>query len=138
MNNMHVKKGDSVVVIAGASKGKSGTITVVNTDKNTVIIDGLNLATHFVKPRNAQEQGGIIKKSAPIAVSNVQLFCPVCAKGVKSRSEIVTEGDKSKKIRVCKLCGGSLEVVKAAKKAAKKATAKKAPVKKTKTAKEAE
>ena len=136
MNNLHVKKGDSVMIIAGKEKGKAGVITAVNIDKNTVLIDGLNLATNFVKPRSAQERGGIITKAAPINASNVMLVCADCNKPVKSGHAVVTENGKEVKIRVCKKCGASLEVKKAAK-AAKKATKKAAP-KKTKKAETAE
>ena len=62
MNNLHVKKGDNVMVIAGKDKGKSGIITKVDVDNGRVLVEGLNIATNYVKPRNAQEKGGIVKK----------------------------------------------------------------------------
>ena len=73
MNNLHVKKGDNVMVIAGKDKGKSGSITKVDIDNGRVFVEGLNIATNYVKPRSAQEKGGIVKKEAPIDASNVIL-----------------------------------------------------------------
>ncbi len=134
MNNLHVKKGDSVMIIAGKEKGKTGVINAVNIDKNTVVVDGLNLATNFVKPRNAQERGGIITKAAPVNASNVMLVCADCNKPVKAGHSVVKDGDKDIKIRVCKKCGASLE----AKKVVKKVATKKAAPKKTKKAETAE
>lgn len=138
MNNLHVKKGDNVIVTAGKEKGKSGTIIAVNVENNTVVIDGLNLATNFVKPRNAQEKGGIITKSAPINASNVALVCAGCGKAVRAGHKVENIDGKDVKIRVCKKCGASLEVVKEAKKATKKATTKKTATKKTKKSEQAE
>lgn len=122
MSNLNIKKGDTVMVIAGEEKGKSGVVTqVIITDKATkVLVDGINELTHFVKPRTAQEKGGLIKKSAPINISNVALVCGACNKPVRVGHKIVD----GKKIRVCATCGGSLEVAKSeAKKAVKKTTA---------------
>ena len=138
MNNLHVKKGDSVMIIAGKEKGKTGVIASVNNDKNTVTIDGLNLATNFVKPRSAQEKGGIITKAAPINASNVMLVCAGCNKPVRSGSAVVKEGDKDVKIRICKRCGTSLEANKVVKKVATKKAATKKSAKDTKKADSAE
>ena len=139
MNNLHVKKGDSVMIIAGKEKGKTGVIASVNNDKKTVTIDGLNLATNFVKPRSAQETGGIITKAAPINASNVMLVCADCNKPVRAGSVVVKEGDKEVKKRICKKCGSSVEAEKVVKKVAtKKAAVKKTATKDTKKADSAE
>lgn len=138
MSNLHVKKGDAVIVIAGKDKGKSGTVSKVMPSDNKVIVDGLNLATNFVKPRNAQEKGGIILKSAPIDASNVMLVCAGCGKATKAGHKIENVNGKDVKIRICKKCGSSLEVKKAeAKAAVKKATRAKKTAKKE-TAEKAE
>lgn len=146
MSNLGIKKGDTVMIISGDEKGKSGVVTAVHiTDRaHKVTVDGLNEVSHFVKPRNAQEKGGIIKKSAPINISNVSLICPGCNKAARIGHKIVD----GKKVRICAQCGTVLDVAKteakkATKKAVKKTTAAPAadgaesekPVKKTATKK---
>ena len=70
---MHVKKGDQVIVIAGAHSGKQGKILRVFPGKNRVIIEAVNLVKRHTKPgRGGQQQGGIVEKEAPIHVSNVK------------------------------------------------------------------
>lgn len=70
---LHVKTGDTVKVIAGDEKGKSGKITSVDTTSGRVIIEGLNLVTKHTKPSAKNPQGGIEKKEAGINASNVML-----------------------------------------------------------------
>jgi len=70
---LHVKTGDTVKVIAGDERGKTGRITSVITDKNKVIVEGLNLVTKHTKPSAQNPQGGITKVEAPIHASNVML-----------------------------------------------------------------
>ncbi|GAB3234028.1 hypothetical protein GCM10027346_22580 [Hymenobacter seoulensis] len=69
---LHVKTGDTVLVIAGDEKGKTGTIKSVNRSTQRVIVEGLNLATKHNKPSAKNPQGGITKIEAPIHVSNVK------------------------------------------------------------------
>lgn len=71
---MRIKKGDTVVVISGKDKGKSGKILETYPKDNRVLVDGINMVSRHTKPKSAQEQGGIIKKSAPIDASNVMIF----------------------------------------------------------------
>lgn len=115
---MTVKTGDTVVVIAGKDKGKTGKVAAVYADANKVLVDDVNIVTKHQKPRSQQDKGGIVKKSAPIDASNVQVVCPVCGKATRvAHSEV-----DGKKVRSCKKCNGSLdkEYAKAAKKEAKK------------------
>jgi large subunit ribosomal protein L24 len=70
---LHVKTGDTVKVIAGDEKGKTGKITSVNPSTSKVIIEGINLVTKHSKPSAANPQGGISKMEAPIHASNVML-----------------------------------------------------------------
>lgn len=126
MNNLHIKKGDNVMVIAGKDKGKSGLVTKVIPTEGKVMVEGLNIATNFVKPRNAQEKGGIVKKEAAFDASNVMVICPVCGKTTRAGHRIENIDGKEVNIRFCKKCNASLEAKKVAKKSAKKTTAKKA------------
>ena len=115
---MTIKTGDNVLVIAGKDKGKIGKVTAVNADLNKVLVENVNVVTKHQKPRSQQDKGGIVKKSAPIDASNVQVVCPVCGKATRvAHAEI-----EGKKVRVCKKCNASLdkEFVKATKKEAKK------------------
>ncbi|MGB4694819.1 MAG: 50S ribosomal protein L24, partial [Bacilli bacterium] len=70
---MKVKKGDTVKVIAGDAKGKIGKVLQVLAKKNRVIVEGVNIVSRHTRPSNAYPEGGIIKKEAPIHISNVML-----------------------------------------------------------------
>ena len=115
---MTIKTGDNVLVIAGKDKGKTGKVTAVYAAANKVLVEDINVVTKHQKPRSQQDKGGIVKKSAPIEASNVQVVCPVCGKATRvAHSEV-----EGKKVRTCKKCNASLdkEFVKATKKEAKK------------------
>ena len=115
---MTIKTGDNVLVIAGKDKGKIGKVSAVYADSNKVLVEDVNVVTKHQKPRSQQDKGGIVKKSAPIDASNVQVVCPVCGKATRvAHAEI-----EGKKVRICKKCKASLdkEFVKATKKEAKK------------------
>lgn len=117
--SMTVKKGDTVVVIAGKDKGKKGKILEVFPKDNRVIVDGVNIVSKHKKARTQQEQSAIIKKTAPIDASNVMVVCGVCGKATRVAHREID----GKKVRVCKKCSASLdkEYVKQTKKDAKKA-----------------
>ncbi|RII29339.1 MAG: 50S ribosomal protein L24 [Geobacter sp.] len=101
----HVSKGDTVVVIAGKEKNKSGKILQILSKKNSVIVEGLNMVKRHVKARG-NEPGGIKEKEASIHISNVMLFCSKCAKPVRTTIKALENGDKQ---RLCVKCGSSLE-----------------------------
>lgn len=71
MNTLHVKKGDTVVVLSGNEKGKSGKVIEVMPKLNMVVVEGLNMRTKHQKPRKAGQQGQILKKQHPIHASKV-------------------------------------------------------------------
>jgi large subunit ribosomal protein L24 len=71
---IHIKKGDNIAVIAGDSKGKQGRVLEVDLEKNRAIIEGVNLISKHTKPNAKSPQGGIVKKEAPIHVSNLMLI----------------------------------------------------------------
>ena len=92
---MNIKKGDTVYVITGKDKGKSGKVSAVYSDKNKVLIENVNIVTKHQKPKSQQDKGGIVKKPAPIDASNVMVVCPVCNKATRiSHKEI--DGKKAK------------------------------------------
>jgi large subunit ribosomal protein L24 len=116
---MTIKTGDTVLVIAGKDKGKTGKVSDVFASSNKVLVEDINMVTKHQKPKSAQDKGGIIKKNAPIDASNVLVVCPVCGKATRVAHKEVD----GKKVRICKKCGASLdkEYVKQTKKEAKKA-----------------
>lgn len=93
---MRVKKGDTVVVIAGKDKGKKGTIVKVMPKTNRVLVEGVNMITKHQKPTAINPQGGIVNKEASLHISNVMPLDPETGKGTRVRYE-VKEG---KKVRV--------------------------------------
>ena len=135
MTQLHVKKGDTVVVIAGKDKGKTGKIVTAIPSDNAVIVEGVNIITKHQKPKSAQDKGGIVKKEGKIDASNVQIICATCGKATRIAHTIVD----GKKQRTCKKCNASLDQVKkVAKKTTKKAEKVEAaakPAKKATTAK---
>ena len=107
MNKVHVKTGDTVVILSGKDKGKKGKVLQVSPKERKVIIEGLNIATKHVKPRNAQQQGGIVEAEAAMYADKVQIICPKCGKPTRVGHKILEDGSK---IRVCKHadCGEEL------------------------------
>ena len=92
---IHIKKGDNIAVIAGDSKGKQGRVLEVDVEKNRAIIEGVNLISKHTKPNAKSPQGGIVKREAPIHVSNLML---IDASGKPSRKakSITKESGKVK------------------------------------------
>ncbi|MFD3001241.1 50S ribosomal protein L24 [Pontibacter toksunensis] len=89
---LHVKTGDTVKVIAGDERGKTGRITAVNLEKQKVTIEGLNLVTKHAKPSAQNPQGGISKVEAPIHASNVVLVDPKTGEATKAATRKNSEG----------------------------------------------
>ena len=119
---LNVKKGDTVVVIAGKDKGKTGKVLVAMPADGSVVVAGVNIIAKHKKPRSANDKGGIIKKENKIDASNVQIICPACGKATRVAHDV--KGDK--KIRQCKKCGADLDAtVKKATKDTTKTTTKK-------------
>lgn len=73
---MKIKKGDKVKILSGKDRGKIASVKEIIRKDNKVIVDGVNMVTTFVKNRNEQKKGGLIKVEGPIAVSKVQLIDP--------------------------------------------------------------
>ena len=101
MANLHIKKGDTVVVLSGDDKGKKGEVIAVSPKENKVIVEGAHIIHKHVKPRRQGETGGIVDAEGAFYASKVALYCPDCKKGVRVKMNV--DGDK--KIRVCAKCG---------------------------------
>ena len=102
-----IKKGDTVVVITGSDKGKTGKVLRVLVDKNKVVVEGIARVWKHVKPSQRYPQGGRIQKDAPIHASNVQVVDPTSGKGTRVKFE-VRDGVKH---RVAVRSGADLGVV---------------------------
>ena len=109
----HIKKGDLVQVISGASKNKTARILKVLPKEDKVIVEGVNKRWKHVRPSQANQQGGRIQKEMPIHVSNVQPISP--STGKPTRVRFVTKEDGSK-VRLAVKGGDELSVLKKAKK----------------------
>lgn len=83
MPKLHIKKGDTVKVLSGGSKGSTGVVTSVLTKKDRAIVEGLNMVSKHTKPSASNPQGGIVEKEAPIHISNLMV---VDANGVATRT----------------------------------------------------
>lgn len=101
----HVAKGDTVMVIAGKEKSKTGKVMQILGKKDAVIVEGLNMVKRHVRARG-NEPGGITEKEAALHVSNVQLYCTKCSKPVRTSIKVLENGEKQ---RTCTKCGISLE-----------------------------
>lgn len=102
---MHVKKGDKVQVIAGKDKGKQGVILVAFPKQDRVIVEGVNIVKKHSKPSQANPQGGIITKEAPIHVSNVMPLDPKAGVPTRVGYKMVD----GKKVRIAKKSGEALD-----------------------------
>ncbi len=105
MNNVHVKTGDTVQIISGKDRGKSGKVLAVSPKEGKVIVEGRNMVTKHVKPRRQGEQGGIVKAEGAMYACKVQPVCPKCGKATRLGSKVVKNKDgKDKRVRICKKC----------------------------------
>ena len=102
MNTMSIKKGDTVVVLSGKDKGKQGTVLQAMPESRKVVVEKVNVVSRHTKPRREGEQGGILKKEAPIYACKVMLVCPKCNKPTRPAYRILDDGSKA---RVCRKCG---------------------------------
>jgi large subunit ribosomal protein L24 len=101
VTKLHVKKDDLVMIVAGKDKGKSGKVLRVLPEKERVLVENLNLIKRHTRPSQTNNEGGIVEKEAPIAISNVQLLCPGCSKPARTGIKVLEDGSKA---RFCKKC----------------------------------
>ena len=106
MNKLHVKKGDTVIVLAGDDRGKQGRVLSVQLEKQRAIVEGVNIVSKSTKPSAKHPQGGIIKIEAPIHVSNLALVDPKT--GTPTRVGYRIDGD-GKKVRIAKKSGEEIK-----------------------------
>ena len=104
MANLHIKKGDTVVVLSGDSKGVKGEVIATSPKEGKVLVQGANIIHKHVKARRQGENSAIVDTEGAIYACKVALYCPKCDKGV--RVKMTMDGDQ--KVRVCAKCGAKL------------------------------
>ena len=107
----HVRKGDTVEVIAGSNKGSKdkptrGRVLRVFTDRGRVLVEHVNMVKKHQRPTQKLRQGGIIEREGPLALSNVLIVCGRCNRPVRTGTKVLGDG---RKVRVCKRCGESVD-----------------------------
>ena len=105
INTVHVKTGDTVIILSGKERGKKGKILAVSPKEGKVIIEGRNMVSKHVKPRKMGDQGGIVKAEGAMYASKVQVVCPRCGKPTRVGHKVYEDGTKE---RICKKCGEAL------------------------------
>jgi len=108
---MNIKKGDTVLIIAGKDRGKQGIVSRALPQVNKVIVEGLNIAKKHIRPQGQTRQRGIIEKAMPLQVSNTMLICTECGKPTRvahDRRPMGTD-QKVRSVRVCKKCQKVIE-----------------------------
>ena len=106
MNKLHIKKGDTVVVLAGDDRGKKGRVLSVQADKQRAIVEGLNMVTKHTKPSAKHPQGGRIQMEAPIHISNLSLVDPKSGNATRVAIKVKEDG---KKVRIAKKSGEEIK-----------------------------
>ena len=101
---MSIRKDDTVVVLSGKDKGKQGKVLAVDPKAGKVVVEGVNVVSRHTKPRRQGEEGGILKKEAPLYACKVMRVCPKCSKATRPAHKVTANG----KVRVCKKCGAEI------------------------------
>lgn len=106
MSKMHIKKGDTVYVLAGEDRGKQGRVLSVDAAKNRAIVEGVHIVSKSTKPTAKYPQGGIVKMEAPINISNLSLIDPKSGKPTRIGIRV---NDKGEKVRYAKKSGEEIK-----------------------------
>lgn len=101
---MKIKKGDTVRILRGRDRGKTGKVLAAMPADGKVLVEGINMVKKHIRPRRAGEKGQRVTVAAPMHVGNAQVVCPQCKKG--TRVQMLVEGNKT--IRVCRHCHAPL------------------------------
>lgn len=102
---MKIKKGDTVLIISGKDKNKTGKVIEVSPKDQRIIVEGINLVKKHVKPRRSGEKGQRVEVPRPFHISNAELVCSKCKKSTRVGHKII----EKKKYRVCKICGQEID-----------------------------
>ena len=97
---MNIKTGDTVKILSGKDRGKTGKITHVFRDKDRVVIEGVNIRKKHMRPKKQGQQGQIVQMPMPIHASNAAIVCSSCGKPTRIEKKVIGK----KKARICKKC----------------------------------
>ena len=106
MGKLHIKKNDTVVVLAGEDKGKTGKVLKVLVKEERAVVEGINIVSKSTKPSAQNPQGGIVKQEAPIHISNLSLVDPKSGKATRVGIKVTEDG---KKVRIAKKSGEEIK-----------------------------
>ncbi len=102
----HIKKGDTVIVLTGESKSQKGRVLEVDRDKNRAVVEGVNMVSKHTKPNTKAPQGGIIKKEAPVHISNLMIVDPASGTPTRVGKRL---NEKNKLVRYSKKSGEEIK-----------------------------
>lgn len=102
---LHVRRGDTVMVLSGKDKGKKGKILTVDPKAGKVIVEGVNMTTKHKKPRKAGDAGGIIHQESPIYSCKVMMVCNKCGAASRIGRKVLPNGEN---VRYCKRCNENI------------------------------
>lgn len=102
---MNIKKGDTVYIRTGQYSGKTGRVLFVSKDRETLVVEGINMKNKHQRPTQKSPKGGIVTIEGPIHISNVALYSKTLSGPTKISTRVINEGGKDVKIRICKKTG---------------------------------
>ncbi len=117
MKKLHVKTGDIVVVLSGDDRkmkkgdevvARTGKVIATSPEEGKVIVEGVNVVSKHTKARKQGDVSGIVKTEGAIYASKVQLYCPKCEKGVRTKAGYEEADGKKVKVRLCAKCGAKI------------------------------
>jgi large subunit ribosomal protein L24 len=102
----NIRKEDKVVVLVGKDRGKIGAVLKVDSEKERVVVEKVNMVKRHARPGAKTAQGGIIEKEAPLQIANVMIVCNKCTESTRIGKRVLEDGSK---VRVCKKCGEPMD-----------------------------
>ena len=105
-NKLHVRRGDTVKVIAGNDVGKTGKVVRTMSDTGRVLVQGVNFVKRHTRPTQTNQRGGVVEKEAPLNASNLMLVCDGCGEATRTGVAVLEDGSR---VRKCKKCGETIE-----------------------------
>ncbi len=106
MHTLHVRRGDTVIVLAGKDKGLRGKVVRALPKETRAVVEGVNKVKRHLKPTRQNPQGGIVSREAPVHASNLMLICPHCHKPTRPRHAV---SDKGNRVRTCRHCDAVID-----------------------------
>jgi large subunit ribosomal protein L24 len=110
MVRIDLKKEDTVKVLSGRDKGKTGRVLRVDRETGKVLVEHVMMIKRHTRPNPAKQiKGGIAERESPLSASNVMLMCPGCNKPVRVAHHVDNIGGKNRRVRVCRKCGQTID-----------------------------